>query len=102
MPWFIKTETFTNKTLRLHEEERKALIARHKSWVMELQSIGRRISSGYLVNEKQVPGGGGLMIIEATCFEEAKTLVEKDPMISEGFVKWELHEWIPLVGKIIS
>ena len=102
MPWFIKTESFTKQTLKLEKKERKVLIAKHKSWVIKLQSLGMTISSGYLVDEKQLPGGGGLMIIKATCFEEAKSLIEKDPMITDGFVKWELHEWIPLVGKLIS
>ena len=42
------------------------------------------------------PGGGGLLIIEADSFKVAKSIIEKDPMILNGLVKWKLQEWIPI------
>ena len=60
------------------------------------------ISSGYLINQNHEPGGGGMLIIEANCFEEAKNLITQDPMIKNQLVKWNLHEWIPVVGNLLD
>tara|TARA_Y100001968_G_scaffold292981_1_gene298640 strand:+ start:5929 stop:6264 length:336 start_codon:yes stop_codon:yes gene_type:complete len=98
MPWFIKTESFTQETLQLLPEERQEFIKKHKQWVISLKNLGQKVSSGYLVNEKKIPGGGGLLIVEAKSFAEAKLLIEKDPMIVYGLVNWKLHQWMPTVG----
>ena len=98
MPLFIKTENFTSETLKLPLKSRSEFIEKHKSWVAELNSKGRKIISGYLVDDKKVPGGGGVLILEANSYKDAITLVKKDPMISKNLVTWEVHEWIPVIG----
>tara|TARA_Y100001968_G_scaffold274295_1_gene267420 strand:+ start:291 stop:599 length:309 start_codon:yes stop_codon:yes gene_type:complete len=98
MPWFIKTERFKNATLRLSKEERKIFLTRHKDWVIKLNKKGEKIISGYLVDDKQLPGGGGLLIVEATSYEEAMSLIKEDPMIVFDLVTWKIQEWVPVVG----
>lgn len=98
MPWFIKIEKFTPKTLELSVEDRKVFIDQHKSWVKKLKAMGKRISSGYLVDQNKTPGGGGVLIIKADSYEQAISIVHQDPMISKGLVTWELQEWIPIAG----
>ncbi len=102
MPWYIKTEKFTNKTLKLSAEERKVFLQRHKNWVIQLNKRGEKIISGYLVDKKQLPGGGGLLIIKANSYEEAMSLIQEDPMIICDLVTWELQEWIPIVGQLMN
>ena len=102
MPWFIKTERFTSSTMNLSKEERKQYLDKHRSWVIGLKSSGTNISSGYLVDERKSPGGGGLLILEAKSFTEAKSLIEKDPVIIAGLVTWTLQEWVPVIGELIS
>ena len=99
MPWFIKTESFTKETLKLLPAKRQEILLKHKDWVKSLKDLGGKITSGYLVNENKIPGGGGLLIVEAESFSEAKFLIEQDPMIVYGLVNWELHEWIPIFGE---
>ena len=101
MPWFIKTEEFTQSTLNLTSEERLYFLEKHKLWVRELNTAGKKISSGYLVNEKRLPGGGGLLVFEANSFQDALALIKEDPMISNGLVTWNLQEWIPVSGKLL-
>ena len=101
MPWFIKTERFTEKTLKLRPEVRKKYLSEHQKWVVNLDDLGIVLSSGFLVNENQKAGGGGLLIIKANSFEIAKELVEQDPMIRAGLVDWKLEEWIPVHGNIL-
>ncbi len=100
MPLFVKTERFTDKTLKLMPSERQEFLAKHKLWVKSLRASGKKLSSGYLVNQKNEPGGGGLLVIEATSFAEAKSLIQKDPMIANNLVSWELHEWISVTGNL--
>ena len=98
MPIFIKTEKFKDKTLELSNIERKKFLLMHKEWVKGISKLGTYIHSGYLINEKKMPGGGGLLILEAKDYLTAKKMIENDPMIKNELVIWELQEWIPIDG----
>ena len=98
MPIFIKTEKFKDTTLELSNNERKKFLLMHKEWVNVINKSGHYIHSGYLINEKKIPGGGGLLIIEAKDYLTAKKIIENDPMIKNELVFWDLHEWIPIDG----
>ena len=100
MPWFVKTERFKSSTLSLMPSEREKYLSKHREWVIQLNSSGNKASSGYLVNSNRLPGGGGLLIFQAKSYEEAKALVEEDPMIVNDLVEWNLQEWIPFAGEI--
>lgn len=60
----------------------------HIAYVRNLQSEGRRVESGYWFER-----GGGMMIFEAASREEAQTIVENDPLVLNGCVRYELKEW---------
>ena len=98
MPIFIKTEKFKNKTLKLSNIERKEFLLMHKEWVNNIRKSGHYIHSGYLINEKRKPGGGGLLIFEAKDYLTAKKIIENDPMIKHELVIWDLQEWISIDG----
>ena len=99
MPIFIKTEKFKDKTLELSNNERKKFLLMHKEWVKEINKSVHCIYSGYLINEKKMPGGGGFLIIEAKDYLTAKKIIENDPMIKNDLVNWDLHEWISIDGR---
>ena len=98
MPIFIKTEKFKDKTLELSNNEKKTFLLMHKKWVKNISKSGLYIHSGYLVNEENIPGGGGLLILEAKDYSTAKNIIEEDPMIKNELVIWKLQEWIPING----
>ena len=98
MPIFIKTEIFNKKALNLSNKERKNFLLMHKEWVNNISESGDYILSGYLVNEQKMPGGGGLLIIEAKNYLTAEKIIKEDPMIKNKLVIWELQEWIPING----
>ena len=93
MPIFIKTEKFKNTTLELTKSERNKFLMMHREWVKDTIKSGIYIYSGYLINDKKKPGGGGLLIFEAKDFVSAQRIIEKDPMIKNRLVIWDLHEW---------
>lgn len=95
MAWFIKTETF-----RLPYEQVIPHLRDHRCWVERLRQEGQRVSSGYLVDGHGQPGGGGLLLLEATDHEAARALVLQDPMIIGECVEWQLQGWIPAVGDL--
>ncbi len=98
MPIFIKTEKFKDKTLKLSNSERKKYLLMHKEWVKGITNSGHYIHSGYLINEKKMPGGGGLLIFEAKDYLTAKKIVANDPMVKYELVSWDLQEWISIDG----
>tara|TARA_B100000965_G_C19019690_1_gene510396 strand:- start:34 stop:360 length:327 start_codon:yes stop_codon:yes gene_type:complete len=98
MPIFIKTEKFKDKTLELTNSERKNFLLMHKEWVIKISQSGTYIHSGYLINEKKMPGGGGLLIFEAKDYLTAQKIIENDPMIKNELVNWDLQEWITIDG----
>lgn len=94
MAWFVKHETFTAEMAALSVEQRRVLLQAHRQWVQEQKDEGRLIYSGYLVDEKKNPGGGGLLIFQAGNYDEALEWIGNDPMVSQGLVVWSLNEWI--------
>ena len=102
MPIFIKTEKFKDKTLELSNIEKKKFLIKHKEWVKDMTNSGHYIRSGYLINEKKMPGGGGLLILEAKDYLTAKKIIENDPMIKNNLVIWDLQEWISIDGSQLN
>ena len=98
MPIFIKTERFKHTTLELSNKERGKFLLMHKEWVKNISNFGHCIYSGYLINENKMPGGGGLLILEAKDYLTAKKIIENDPMIKNNLVIWDLQEWISIDG----
>jgi len=98
--WFCKTEQF--KSSLSFPDEIKPHLAAHTKWVQNLREGGEVcIVSGYRVDAEGKPGGGGLMFLAATSYEEAYELVsQNDPLIVNDCVDWELNGWIPQVGDI--
>ena len=98
MPLYIKTEKFKETTFELSNSERKKFLLMHKEWVKETIRSGIHINSGYLIDEKKLPGGGGLLFLEARDYLTAKKIIENDPMIKHKLVIWDLHEWKSIDG----
>ena len=44
------------------------------------------------------PGGGGLLMFEASSYADALAWVLNDPMIISGLVYWQVQEWISVSG----
>ena len=94
MPWYVKSEVFTDIAASLPVEQRRIFIRAHRKWVHQEKDKGRTIHSGFLVDENRLPGGGGLLVFAANNFQEALDWVQNDPMIRQGLVVWSLSEWI--------
>ena len=60
----------------------------HKEYVLGLNARGRKASTGYWADL-----GGGMMLFEAANLEDARAVVALDPLVQNGCVSWELHEW---------
>jgi len=98
MPWFVKTETFTEAAAAMPVEQRRCLIQAHQEWVECMKGQNHCLRSGFLVDEVSRPGGGGLLFFKAASYEQALAIVQKDPMIVSGLVEWRLHQWIQVAG----
>lgn len=46
-----------------------------------------------LVNGRFTDGSGGLVIYQASSFQECEKFVKKDPYVREGARLHEIHEW---------
>ena len=60
----------------------------HKEFVVDLNRRGHKARSGYWAEK-----GGGMLLFEAVSIEEAEKIVAEDPLIKNGCVSYELHEW---------
>ena len=95
MPWYVKTEQF-----RAPAQDMAPHLAAHRRWVRQQQQQGQAMVSGYLVDGRGEPGGGGLLILEAESYGAALDCIRQDPMIRSGCVEWRLQGWIPVVGDL--
>ena len=95
MPIFVKTELIKKEFMR-NSELKKKFIDKHILWIKDLKKAGVNIKSGFLVNEINEPGGGGLLIIKVKNYKDALNIVMNDPMIKNKIVDWKLSEWIDI------
>jgi uncharacterized protein YciI len=83
MPWFVKIEKgIVDKTTF------DRYVSAHKEYVRDLISQGREAKTGYWAEK-----GGGMLLFKAASLEEAKAIIVRDPLIENGCVEYELHEW---------
>ncbi len=95
MPFFVKTEIIKKEYL-IKKDLRNKVINEHIQWIKKLKKQGVNIKSGFLVDEFQMPGAGGLLIIEMKTFKEALQIIKNDPMIKSDLVEWKLNQWIDI------
>mgnify|MGYP001303579318 FL=1 len=95
MPFFVKTEIIKKEYL-IKKDLRNKVIHDHINWIKKLKQKGVNIKSGFLVDEFQIPGAGGLLIIEMKNFKEALQIIKNDPMIKSDIVDWKLNQWIDI------
>jgi uncharacterized protein YciI len=83
MPWFVKIERgiVEKSVFDLH-------VSAHKTFVRDLIEKGHEAKTGYWSER-----GGGMLLFKADSLEEARAIVSRDPLIENGCVEYELHEW---------
>jgi len=83
MPWFAKIERgiVDKATFERHVPEH--------TYVKKLIAAGHQACTGYWAAER-----GGMMIFTAASLQEAQAIIDQDPLIIQGCVDYELHEWI--------
>ena len=83
MPTFVKIEKgIVNK--KIFDQ----YVPEHKEYVQQLINQGHKAKTGYWAEL-----GGGMLLFEASCLEEAKKIVAQDPLIKNNCVSYELHQW---------
>jgi uncharacterized protein YciI len=60
----------------------------HLEYLEALSEQGKIFAKGPFVD-----GSGGLVVYKADSLEEARQLAQKDPYVTEGVRRLELHEW---------
>jgi uncharacterized protein YciI len=64
----------------------------HVDYVKKLIAQGHKARTGYWGDL-----GGGMLLFEADSLEEAQLIVDSDPLVKNGCVTYELHEWCVVV-----
>ena len=93
MPFFVKTEIIKKEYL-IKKDLRNKVINDHINWIKKLKNKGVNIKSGFLVDEFNSPGDGGLLILEMNNYKNALKIIKNDPMIKNNLVEWKLNEWV--------
>jgi uncharacterized protein YciI len=87
MPLFVKIEEGI-----VEKAEFDQYVPAHVEYVQNLIAKGHKARSGYWGDF-----GGGMLLFEAESREQAQTIVENDPLVKNGCVTYELHEWCIIV-----
>ncbi|MBD1852230.1 YciI family protein [Leptolyngbya sp. FACHB-711] len=83
MPWFVKIEKGV-----VDKSTFDQFVPAHKAYVRTLINQGHQAKTGYWGDL-----GGGMMLFQAASLEEAKAIVAQDPLIQNGCVDYQIHEW---------
>jgi uncharacterized protein YciI len=87
MPWFVKIERgIVDKPIF------DQFVSAHKAYVKELSAKGHQATTGYWREHR-----GGMLLFQAASRIEAEQIVARDPLIANGCVEYELHEWVQIV-----
>ncbi|NEO86637.1 MAG: hypothetical protein F6J87_20620 [Spirulina sp. SIO3F2] len=90
MPWFAKIEKGIVDKATFDQ-----YVPAHCQYVKQLIEQGHQARTGYWAEK-----GGGMLLFEADSLQEAQTIVENDPLIQNGCVTYELHEWRIVVPNV--
>lgn len=90
MPWFVKIERGI-----VPKQDFDRSVPAHCAYVRRLIERGHQARSGYWAEL-----GGGMLLFEAEDLAAARTIVEADPLVRDGCVRYELHEWKLVVGEL--
>jgi uncharacterized protein YciI len=83
MPWFVKIEKgIVDKSIF------DRFVPAHKDFVKHLIAQGHEAKTGYWGDL-----GGGMLLFKAASLDEARAIVAQDPLIQNGCVDYQLHEW---------
>ena len=95
MPWFVKLEEGI-----VAKQQFDAVLPAHLAWLEGLASTGHQPRSGYWADRKGLngDGAGGMLLFWAGDWAEAQLLINNDPLIRQGCVRWTLHEWSLVFG----
>jgi uncharacterized protein YciI len=83
MPWFVKIERGIVERATFDR-----YVPAHRAYVRHLIATGHQAKTGYWGDF-----GGGMLLFKAASLDEAKVIVARDPLIANGCVAYELHEW---------
>jgi uncharacterized protein YciI len=78
------------KAKRPEAKELEKLQAGHLKNIMRLGDEGKLVLAGPFLDEQEMRG---LFIFNVKTVEEAKKLVESDPMVAGGYLEVEFHPW---------
>ncbi|MGF1521919.1 MAG: YciI family protein [Leptolyngbyaceae cyanobacterium] len=87
MPWFVKIERGIIEKAAFDKH-----VPAHTAYVKELIQKGHQARTGYWAER-----GGGMLLFQAQSKAEAEAIVQADPLIKNGCVDYELHEWCIVV-----
>lgn len=87
MPWFVKIEEGIVDQVTFDQS-----IPAHKAFVRDLIAKGHQAKTGYWGER-----GGGMLLFQAASMDEAKLIVQQDPLVQNGCVKYKLHQWCVVV-----
>jgi uncharacterized protein YciI len=76
----------------LDEKEHKRIFDEHIAHQLRLEESGHLFAAGPLLDE-QGKRIGGLIILRANSFEEARQIVDSDPHRSSGLWDHTIHRW---------
>ena len=83
MPWFVKIEQgIVDKSVF------DQYVPAHLAYVNGLIQQGYRAKTGYWRER-----GGGMLLFQASDLSEAKAIIAQDPLVKNGCIHYELHEW---------
>lgn len=83
MVWFVKIERGIVDKAAFDQS-----VPAHVAYVRQLIDQGHQARTGYWAEY-----GGGMLIFQAESRSQAEAIVQQDPLIQNGCVEYELHEW---------
>ena len=75
-------------TLSKKEKATREIFQSHVQYLKKLENSGQLVLAGPFTNFE-----GGMVVIKAASYDEAKRVAESDPVVKEGVENYEIRIW---------
>jgi uncharacterized protein YciI len=86
MPWYVKIERGV-----VDKPTFDQFVPAHKAYVQALNAAGHQATTGYWKQSR-----GGMLLFHAADLAQAQHIVSRDPLVMNGCVEYDLHEWVQI------
>jgi uncharacterized protein YciI len=89
----LRKELYVISTMPARSEEIQKLLKEHLDYQVSIEREGKLFGAGPIWNEDSDIPVGGMIIVYADSFEQARAIADADPLHASGLRQYSVNKW---------